>query len=138
MAHLFFFAEARKTWMNIFTGDLTKRRYPYKTVGGYQAYIQPNVREIKFFDVSIPEQCLPKLMEDLSPITKNPSNLKGIGWLFAGFLKRFFKLNPINKTYTPSNQVRKKWLNIVIVGWAKDKYEPWTKIPSLPEGGELI
>ena len=67
MAHVFGFAEARKTWLDVFLDDLSERRYPYTMNTGQVGWIQPNVREIKLLDVSVPEECIPQLMSDLSP-----------------------------------------------------------------------
>ena len=58
MAHVFVLVEARDTWMDIFIGDLLKRRYPYTMQNGQVAFMQPNPREVKLFDISVSPSAL--------------------------------------------------------------------------------
>jgi len=73
MAHVFVLVEARELWMDCFLNDLLKRRYSYPTIRGGEGWVQPNPREIKLFDISVPEACVPSLMSDLAPFARERS-----------------------------------------------------------------
>ncbi len=74
MAHAIIGLEGRELWLDIFLADLLKRRYPYHDMDGLTRMIQPNPREIKFFDISLPKECIPFLMKDIAPYVANSSN----------------------------------------------------------------
>lgn len=152
MAHVLVFAEGRETWYNLFVNDLTERRYMHKMANGGLAAIQPNVREVHLLDISVPEQCIPSLMADLSPYAKDTSRFRGLANLFANLLRKTFRLHSIYDTYPfcnepwhiriknyvlesfrlkpkpkvleykPTFEVRHKWVNIIPVGWFEDKF----------------
>ena len=130
-------------WFQRFLNDLNARRYPYTQIDGRQAYIMPNAREIHFMDITLPEQCIPYLMEDLSPTVQAkvdpPSPLKVKAHYIAKALRFLFRLKPITGTFEPSGQVQNRWLNILPVGWKEDAR--WTSGGApiiLPKGGELV
>jgi len=73
MGHVFVLVEARQRHMDNFLNDLGERRYIYKTINGSLMWCQPNPRELKLFDMTVPEQCVPALLSDLAPfISSNP------------------------------------------------------------------
>jgi len=167
MAHVFVLAEARECWMNAFIIDLTERRYQFRMANGKLGFIQPNIREVKLFDISVPEQCVPSLMADLSPFAKDTSRLRGLANLFAKLLRKVVRLRDIYDTYhspkegyftklknyifeslklkekpkqeeyQPTFEIRKRWVNIIPIGWAEDKFVPDAdERPTYPAGRE--
>jgi len=98
MAHVLVLVEGRETWMNVFLNDLLKRRYPYTMMNGQMGMIQPNPREVKLFDISIPEESISFLMEDLAPFAGShgeSSVSKTKAKLLADVLGFSAGLNPI-------------------------------------------
>ena len=166
MAHVFLLVEGRELWMDIFLNDLLKKRYFYKRGDGQSGYIQPNPREIKIFDVSLNEQCIPALMNDLTPFANNTTKLRGKAHILSETLRNVAGLHsiydlppfPDKKTalknrilelfrlkkaevkdeYKPTFDVRKRWVNIIPVGWAEDKKVGSAERPLYPVGGELV
>ena len=53
--------------MDVFLKDLNERTYHYRMNNGMEGWIHANPREVKLFDISIPEQCVPSLLNDLAP-----------------------------------------------------------------------
>ena len=110
MAHVFILAEWRKLWGDLFLNDLLKRRYPYHDMDGKIRMIQPNPREVKLFDITLPEECIPYLMKDLAPFSGNKSNslyspLKNKVGTFTRMLRVAGGLNSF--TYVPDSWVVK-------------------------------
>ncbi len=163
MAHAFVLVEGRKLWLDLFIEDLTERRYAHQMADGTLGAIQPNVREVKLLDISIPEQCLPSLMSDLAPYAKDTSRLRGLANTFANTIRKVTKLHSIYDSYPfepwhvslknyileflklkkkpklieykPTFEVRHKWVNIISVGWSEDKFREIAKErPSYPAG----
>lgn len=168
MAHVFVLAEGRELWMDLFLSDLLKRRYPYKMNNGMLGYIQPNPREVKLFDISVPEQCIPSLMSDLaSGYANNDTKLRGVAHRISGTIRELAGLHSINTLppiieltfwkkvkklvlmvlgrweeeridYQPTHEVRCKWLNIIPMGWKEDHKNPEDTRAMLPYGSELL
>lgn len=142
MAHVFVGVEARKIWMDRFRTDLERRRYPYESIKGGTSFVQPNVREVKLFDITLPEDCMPYLMQDLQPVMLPASGKKKlilkIVRLFTRLIGRFTGFRTVTGDFEPSGQVQAHWINKIVLGWMKDDFEPHTKRNMLPKGGELI
>lgn len=100
MAHVFVLLEAREVWMQTFLNDLLERRYPYQMTNGNVGLIQPNPREIKLFDISLPKECIPLLMGDLAPFAhkapRTDSPLKDKAGMVAGVIREAGGLKPFN------------------------------------------
>jgi len=125
MAHLFVIVEGREVWMKKFLSDLTNRRYPMKTKRGI-VHFEPNVREVKLLDISVPEDSLPYLLRDLAPFIDSNSPIKRkVKWL-ARLLRLLFGVKPVVGCYEPSEEVRGDWINKVVIGWKKDKFDSRT------------
>jgi len=153
MAHVFVLVEARKLWMDIFLGDLTKRRYPYPMMNGKMGLMQPNIREVKLLDISVPEASMPYLLSDLSPFIDSSSASKKHAALMGKMLRILGRLKPIyptlrtkyyrvrvigkaldfiirlfrpikHKRYRPSGDIRNKWVNVMVLGWREDPKDP--------------
>ena len=170
MAHVFILAEGREAWMKLFLKDLGERRYEYKMNNGNSGYVQPNAREIKLFDISIPESSISSLMADLSPFAENTSKQRGKAHLFANLLRESGNLRSIYdiggiprksrfrrfldlgletlhlkepekfEEFPRTYALRKRWVNIIPIGWHEDRRSPSDKdgYPHLPHGSELL
>lgn len=141
MAHVLCLVEARREWMDLFISDLTRRSYPYTAVNGQQLSMQVNPREVKLLDISIPEECIHYLMEDLAPCVDTLSTAKKKGWILSKLIRRLTGLKPLNHKVKPSQQIRKQWVNVLPIGWREDKVDPRKERPFLPlknGGGELV
>jgi hypothetical protein len=168
MAHVFVVIEGRELWVNLFLEDLLKRRYSYPMMNGMTGYIEPNPREIRLFDITIPEASVPQLMSDLAPFSKNTSLLRGKAYFLRKLVLMFGKLKPVDEElypfewkskigkklamflfkkgigiwkeipYKSTYEVRHKWLNIIPIGYGEDHKEPNTGLVCSPKGGELI
>ena len=141
MAHVRCLVSARKAWMDLFISDLTRRTYPYTCVNGQKSSMQVNVRDWKLLDISLPEECIPYLMADLSPCLDTLSPDKKKGYFLAKLIRIVTGMKPLNHKVKPSGQIRHHFVNILPVGWSEDKVDPLCERPFLPlknGGGELI
>jgi len=90
-----------------------------RTFKGNKAWI----REIKFYDIVIPEQCLPDLMSDLlafCPKKKVKTNK------LVHLVKMFLPIKPLDLSkFKPNRNINRKqlpfWIKIVPVGTLKDR-----------------
>lgn len=102
MAHVFVGVEWRKVWGDLFLADLLKRRYPYKDMDGLTRMVQPNPREIKFYNISLPKECIPYLMRDIAPYAGNsPASLYSPLKNKAGTIARVARLIGGLKPFKP-------------------------------------
>lgn len=144
MAHVFVAMEARQVWMDAFLHDLNMRRYQYTCVDGNTRMVQPNMREIRFFDCSLPEECIPLFLSDLAPFAVNDpsalhSDLKGIVGKIKNMIIKFVGLKPLNLDgIKASGQCRHAWVNIIPFGWKEDNKDAITDMGYFPKGGELV
>ena len=116
MAHVFVLAEARKVWMDLFIKDLTDRRYAANSMGGGCGNYQPNIREVKLFDISVPEQNIPQLLSDLAPFarersTKSPAKRQAN--MIARAIRLMAGFHPI---YEAEEPVDTRWIKVPKIG----------------------
>lgn len=133
MAHVPILAEGRSTWLELMLWDFRHRSYPYITKKGQAMYCQLNPREIRLYDFSLPEDCIPMLLDDLAPYADSKSFLQGRANLLAKGLRIAGGLNDFKYKPVPSRQIRKQWVNVIPIGWKRDK-EDWEQ----PDQGELL
>lgn len=123
MAHVFVLAEARPLWMNLMLHDLEHRWYPHRTKQGSTSVCQCNPREVKLFNFSLPEDCIPMLLDDLAPYTDDKSFMQGRAALAAKSLRALMGLKPIRYNPISSCQIHKTFVNILPIGWKIDKID---------------
>ncbi len=111
--------------------------------------IGPMVREIRLLDITVPEQNLKDLLADLGPYV-NPAGskqktsalfIKKVIWLI-GKVSTLFKganLKAIPDV-KPSNNLRRRALNIMPLFWFEDDVEPnpGLVLPIKDGGGEIL
>ena len=107
MAHVFVAIEARELWMDTFLNDLLKRRYPHKLLNGRIGWTQPNPREIRMFDITVPEACIPTLMSDLAPFMQSNPGLRSPKKDFASVVVKVLRIGSGLNSFYPE---KKTWL----------------------------
>ena len=135
-------------WYELFLQDLEAQQYTYKATHNQIGIIGPMLREIHLLDITVPEQNLKDLLADLAPYTTANSKQKTSAvlvkkaiWL-AGTVSALFKgskLKPIPDA-KPSDNVRKKALNIMPLFWFEDGVvkKLGLVLPQKDGGGELL
>ena len=140
MAHVFVLVEAREHYMDLFIQDMTERRYPSKRLDGQWSGVQPNLREIKLFDISVPEETIPYLMSDLAPYATPEKNaldspMKKLATFLMKGVREFAGLYPI---YPEPDT---KWKKIPIVGKFLNKvartFSKWEPKEEYKASGEV-
>ena len=121
-------AETRQIWFDKFVSDLENRRYGY-VKDGKAANASPIVKEIKLFDISIPDETMPRLLDDLE-VRKKPIFGKNFDKVISWMFRKGLNLKKINYIPKKSGEVNTNFVTILPIGTKSDNYSK--------DRGELI
>lgn len=129
MTHHFVLMESQPKYLNQFVQYLLSRQYP-TTYPNHPGYLStPNVKEVKLFDIVVPESCSSALLTDLAPYNQGDALIKkrlGMG------VKLFQKAAGLQGVEPNNINIHGEWRNYLNVFHLGTKKDAWSN------GSELI
>ena len=126
MVHYFVMMEGQRKYQEEFVSWLTSRQHVTQLPNMPGLAVQPNIREVRLYDISVFESCIGQLLQDLAPFNSGDDGLKG--WLkkLSGVGRKMFGLQDppgsVSKRQAPAHPIWRDHINVFILAKKDDKW----------------
>jgi len=123
IVHFFVMSESQRKYLDdYFYGWLSNRKYPTSFPANPKAMVRPRVREIRFYDISIPECNKSFLLTDLAPFNLGGGELtRKLNFLFS-IVRKVFGLKPVGSSKRNVRQNFRDFVDVFVLGEKEDEH----------------
>ena len=122
IVHCFVLMESQRKYLDDYTTWLLDRKYPTTFPNQSGLIMQPNVREVRLYDISIPEGSFNFLLSDLSPYNQGAGNIKGKLQFGTKLMQKALGLSPVQPSKTNPLGDWRSYINVMVLGTKKDAW----------------
>lgn len=123
VVHILVAMEAQRKWIGAYLTWLNSRQYPTTFPNHPNQLASPIIREIRFYDISVPHGSVDNLLGELAPYNVPDSYLGKKFNFWAKILMKLLGLQPVpemNSNSSVLTDAYKKDLTVLVVGKKED------------------
>ncbi|HUU77487.1 MAG TPA: hypothetical protein VMX55_04025 [candidate division Zixibacteria bacterium] len=125
MAHVFVMMEGQRKYLTEFENYLMSKEYMSQLPNQPGMKLQPNVREVKLYDISVFESNLGQLYEDLAPFNSIDHGIKGHLQRILKFGRKIIGLKDPPSSMSKRQVKNPRWRDYMGVYVLAEKKDEW-------------